>query len=71
VPQLCPFESGVIGLGPQVGFILPLGGVQAYLNLKAYGEFAGHDRATGFNTWLTLSFSPLGPINPKSAMLTK
>ena len=39
------FESGVIGVGPQVGFILPLGEVQAYLNLKAYGEFAGHDRA--------------------------
>jgi len=70
-PQLCPFESGVIGVGPQLGFILPLGGVQAYLNLKAYGEFAGHDRPTGFNTWLTLSFSPLGPTNPKSAMLTK
>ena len=44
---------------------------QAYLNLKAYGEFAGHDRPTGFNTWLTLSFSPLGPTNPKSAMVTK
>jgi hypothetical protein len=70
-PQFCPFESGVIGVGPQVGFILPLGGVQAYLNLKAYGEFAGHDRPTGFNTWLTLSFSPLGPANPRSAMLTK
>jgi hypothetical protein len=71
VPQLCPFESGVIGLGPQLGFILPLDGVQAYLNLKAYGEFAGHDRPTGFNTWLTLSFSPLTPTKPKSAMLTK
>ena len=71
VPQLCPFESGVIGVGPQLGFIVPLGGVQAYLNLKAYGEFAGHDRPTGFNTWLTLSFSPLRPANPKSAMLTK
>jgi hypothetical protein len=65
------FESGVIGVGPQVGFILPLGEVQVYLNLKAYGEFAGHDRPTGWNTWLTLSFSPLGPSNPRSAMLTK
>jgi hypothetical protein len=70
-PQLCPFESGVIGVGPQVGYILPIGGVQAYLNLKAYGEFAGHDRPTGFNTWLTLSFSPIAPNNPKSAMVTK
>jgi hypothetical protein len=67
LPQLCPFESGVIGVGPH----LPIGGVQAYLNLKAYGQFAGHNRPTGFNTWLTLSFSPIGPTNPKSAMVTK
>jgi hypothetical protein len=69
--HLGPFESGVIGVGPQVGYILPVGQVQAYLNLKAYGEFAGHDRPTGWNAWLTLSLSPLGPTNPKSAMLTK
>jgi hypothetical protein len=70
-PQLCPFESGVIGVGPQVGFIFPVGEVQAYVGLKAYGEFDGHDRPSGFNAWLTLSFSPLAPTNPKSAMLTK
>jgi len=71
VPQLCPFESGVIGIGPQVGYIIPLGSMQAYINLKAYWEFDAHDRPSGWNTWLTLSFSPSAPINPKSAMLTK
>ena len=70
-PQLCPFESGVIGVGPQVGFIFPVGRVQAYVNLKAYGEFDAHDRPSGWNAWLTLSFSPPAPTNPKSAMLTK
>jgi hypothetical protein len=70
-PQLCPFESGVIGVGPQVGFIFPVGQVQAYVNLKAYGEFDAHDRPSGWNAWLTLSFSPPAPTNPKSAMLTK
>ena len=70
-PQLCPFESGVIGVGPQVGYNLALGQVQAYINLKAYGEFAAHDRPSGWNAWLTLSFSPLPPTNPRSAMVTK
>jgi hypothetical protein len=46
-------------------------GSQLYANVKAYGEFAAHNRPSGFNTWLTLSFSPLPPTNPKSAMLTK
>jgi hypothetical protein len=71
VPQLCPFESGVIGIGPQIGFIIPAGSVQAYVNLKAYGEFDAHDRPSGWNAWLTLSLSPSAPVNPKSAMLTK
>jgi hypothetical protein len=70
-PQLCPFESGVIGIGPQMGVIVPLGQIQAYLNLKAYYEFEGHDRPSGWNTWLTLSLSPSAPTNPRSAMLTK
>ena len=70
-PQLCPFESGVIGVGPQMGFIVPLGQIQAYLNLRTYWEFDGHDRPSGWNTWLTLSLSPSAPTNPKTAMLTK
>jgi hypothetical protein len=70
-PQLCPFESGVIGVGPQVGYIVPLGSIQAYVNVKAYWEFDGHDRPSGFNTWLTLSLSPSAPMNPRSAMVTK
>ena len=70
-PQLCPFESGVIGIGPQLGFIIPAGSLQAYINLKAYGEFDGHDRPSGWNAWLTLSFSPSASTNPKTAMLTK
>jgi hypothetical protein len=70
-PQLCPFESSVIGIGPQVGFIIPAGSLQVYLNLKAYGEFDAHDRPSGWNAWVTLSLSPSPLTNPKSAMLTK
>ncbi len=34
-----PFMSRVVGVGPQVGYIFPLGNYQGYLNLKGYGEF--------------------------------
>jgi hypothetical protein len=57
-PALCPFESRVIGIGPQIGYIFPAGNLQGYVNLKAYWEFAAQDRPSGWNTWLTLSFSP-------------
>jgi len=70
-PRLCPFESGVIGIGPQIGIIVPAGQVQAYLNLRSYWEFDAHDRPSGFNVWLTLSLSPSAPMNPRSAMVTK
>jgi hypothetical protein len=33
------FQSQVLGVGPQIGYIFPIGGMQGYLNLKAYGEF--------------------------------
>ena len=35
------FQSQVLGVGPQIGYIFPIGGMQGYLNLKAYGEFDG------------------------------
>ena len=38
------FESRVIGIGPQIGYLFPVGGLQGYVNLKAYGEF---DAPTG------------------------
>jgi len=47
--------------------------MQAYLGLKAYGEFDGHDRPSGWNAWATLSFSPAAaaPPQPSHVMLTK
>jgi hypothetical protein len=53
------FESRVFGIGPQLGYIFPLGsGHQGYLNLKGYWEFEADRRAEGWNTWLTFSISP-------------
>ena len=60
-PIICPFESRVLGVGPQVGFIFPVGGMQGYLNLKAYGEFDGSDRPSGWNAWVTFVISPAAP----------
>jgi hypothetical protein len=67
-PRLGPFESRVIGVGPQVGVIFPMqtpvGPMQGYLNLKGYAEFDDHDRPAGWNAWITLSISPPTPAPP-------
>ena len=60
-PILGPVESSVFGVGPQIGYLFPVGNMQGYLNLKAYFEFDNHDRASGFNTWLTFAISPAAP----------
>ena len=33
------FESRVAGVGPQIGYFFPVGGMKGYINLKAYAEF--------------------------------
>jgi hypothetical protein len=61
------FRSRVVGVGPQVGYIFPLGDkLQGYLNLKAYGEFANENRPAGWNLWLTFNVSPAAPTPPTS-----
>jgi hypothetical protein len=73
-PILGPVESRVTGVGPQVGFIIPVGTVQTYINLKAYSEFDGHDRPSGWNAWITLSLSPSGappPATQSPSLVTK
>jgi hypothetical protein len=66
LPILEPFESRVVGVGPQIGYIFPVGNLQGYLNAKAYFEFDSHDRASGWNTWLTFAISPAAPPAPTS-----
>lgn len=71
-PVLCPFESRVIGVGPQIGWLFPVGDLQGYLNLKGYGEFDHEDRPDGWNVWLTFSLSPKAPATTSSSpMVTK
>jgi hypothetical protein len=73
-PILGPFESRVLGIGPQVGYIFPIGKMQGYLNLKGYGEFDAANRPSGWNTWLTFAISeapPASTVTPTRHLVTK
>lgn len=73
-PILGAFRSRVLGVGPQFGYLFPVGDMQGYLNLKAYGEFDAANRPSGWNTWLTFSISPAPPastVTPTRHMVTK
>jgi hypothetical protein len=67
------FQSRVIGVGPQVGFIIPLGTTtQGYLNLKAYKEFDNANRPDGWNAWVTFVLSPAAPsASPPRRMMAQ
>jgi hypothetical protein len=55
------FQSQVLGVGPQMAFIFPVGTMQGYLSFKAYKEFDAVNRPDGWNAWVTLSLSPAAP----------
>jgi hypothetical protein len=67
------FQSQVIGVGPQAGFIFPVGDLQGYINLKGYREFANQDRPDGWNVWATFVISPAPPTSTATPrrMVTK
>ena len=66
-------KSRIAGVGPQVGYLFPIDGMQGYLSLKGYWEFDAARRADGWNTWLTFSISPAPPppATPRTAILRK
>jgi hypothetical protein len=72
-PVLGGFRSSVAGIGPQVGYIFPVGDLQGFLGVKAYGEFDATNRASGWNTWLTFSISQAAPaaVTPTKHLVTK
>jgi hypothetical protein len=67
------FQSRVIGVGPQFGYLFPIGDkLQGYVNLKAYGEFDNANRPAGWNVWLTFNLSPAAtPPTASRPMFTK
>ena len=73
-PALGGFRSRVLGIGPQLGYIFPVGDMQGFLGLKAYGEFDAANRPSGWNTWLTFAISPAAPTaeaKPTQHLFTK
>jgi hypothetical protein len=72
-PLLGGFRSRVLGVGPQIGYIFPVGNMQGYLNFKAYGEFDAANRPSGWNAWLTFAISPAAPTDatPTRHLVTK
>jgi hypothetical protein len=71
--QVGCFQSRVAGIGPQVGFIFPVGDMHGYLGVKGYWEFAAQNRPEGWNTWLTFAISPAAstPPAPHSNLVRK
>jgi hypothetical protein len=73
-PILGGFRSRVLGVGPQIGYLFPVGGMQGFLGLRGYGDFDAANRAPGWSTWLTFSISPAAPTaeaQPTKRLITK
>ena len=73
-PLLGGMRSRVLGIGPQIGYLFPVGNMQGYLNVKGYGEFDAANRPSGWNTWLTFSISeapPASTVTPTKHLITK
>jgi hypothetical protein len=51
-------KSRVLGVGPQMGFLFPVGDMQGALNFKAYFESNASHRPDGWNAWVTFVVSP-------------
>ena len=73
-PFLNGFKSRVFGVGPQVGYIFPIGDKQGYLNFKGYKELSSQNRPEGWNVWLTFAISnaaPTSTVTPTRHTITK
>jgi hypothetical protein len=63
--KLGDFKGRVAGIGPQIGFLFPVGEAhQGYLNLKAYKDFAAENRPEGYTAWVTFAITPAAPEAP-------
>jgi hypothetical protein len=60
--KLGGFRGMAVGLGPEIGFIIPLPkGYQGYLNLRGYKDLETENRANTWSTWVTFAISPALP----------
>lgn len=69
--RLGDFKSRVAGIGPQIGFLFPVGDMQGYLNFKGYKEFAAENRPEGWNVWVTFALTPRALEHTSAPVLTR
>jgi hypothetical protein len=71
--KLGDFKGRVAGIGPQIGFLFPMGEAhQRYLNLKAYKDFSAENQPEGYTAWVTFAITPAAPeAPPKSSLIHK
>ena len=67
--QVGCFESRVASIGAQLGYTIPLGDLEAYVNVRGYKEFDAANRPEGWNVWLTFTISPAD--SPSTPALTR
>jgi hypothetical protein len=48
----------VASIGAQLGYTIPMGDLEAYVNVRGYKEFDAANRPEGWNVWLTFAVSP-------------
>ena len=55
------FRGMAVGIGPQIGFLFPVGDYQGYLNIKGYKDLEVENRPQGWSGWVTFAISPKAP----------
>lgn len=66
------FRGMAVGVGPQIGFLFPVGDYQGYLNIKGYADVAVENRPQGWSTWVTFAISPKAPEStPEKPLVRK
>ena len=65
--RLGDFKGMAVGIGPQIGFLFPVGDYQGYLNIKGYKDLEVENRPQGWSTWVTFAIQPKAPAPPATA----
>ena len=63
--KLGSFDSKVASIGPQIGYLFTIDGLQAYANVRGYWEFWAENRLKGYAVFATLQI-PLGSRGSKA-----
>lgn len=56
--KLGDFKSRVLGIGPQISYLFPVGALQGFFNARGYYEFDAEHRPSGWNVLVTFAVSP-------------